>query len=241
VIQKSTLLEDKDCVQVLIAEYGLVKGEMKTYIDLFHHSTNFVTIYASFLAGVGGLLISVSAKIGTVPKALLATLYLHFLPPVHVYELLSFAGYMIVVIIGFSFVAAMLSYIYVIEVLAARAGVIERKINILADRDLLAWEIAISPQLIRNFVRKGTWISPSILRIGSNLMVLIVVLFVEALTAKFAMGSLSPIFLFFLAAMTIFYSIQGVAYRTVALPLISKVVEHESAPRSLSGGHRQEH
>lgn len=234
------MLSERECLEVMLREYTTLKEEMKIYINLFHKHTNFVVVYASVLTGVAGFAVALRGKDVNILGTLLKTLTLPW-PfvgrQVYAYQALGFFAYLILASLGFFFVAATLSYIYVIEVLAARAAVVERSINGLTGRALLAWEIGISPRLIRKMVVKGVWISPSVLRISSCFFLLVLVLFFQIFTARAVMGpELGIVFILLAVAGIAFFIVQAVAYRTIGTSHVAKTVEDESVIRELSRG-----
>jgi hypothetical protein len=216
------MLEPKEILQILLSEYSFIKNEMKTYIELFHKQTNFVTLYLSIIAGILSINISWFSKNLGLPAPLL-TRYILFWPlsgsEVFAYQIISFFIYVLLAVVGFYFLIATLSYIYIIEVLARRISVIERNINKLADRDIMTWELSISPYLIRSFVHKKLWMSPSTIRIVMSLVLLGVILAIQVFTASELMGSqLALLFIIAVCFFSLFFVIQMIYYGKVAIP-----------------------
>jgi len=231
------MLTDKEFLEIMLCEYGILKDEMKFYMGLFHSHTNFATIYGSLLTGVIGLAVASKSKEVKVPDLFLWTVNLPWPfmgKQVHVYEVFWFFLYLALISIGCFFVGAILSYIYAIEVLATRAAFVERNINSLAGRALLVWEMEISPRLIRTTRVRGVFVTPSALRIGAALFLLLVTSILQALTARTLMGhELGNVFIVLAASSISFFAIQGAGYQKIWVPYVAKVVEHESSIRNL--------
>lgn len=223
---------------MLLTEYSLIKGELKTYIDLFHKQPQFLTSYLAVASG----LITLAAALFSKP-GVLSTFLLSQLPApwpfqgrtVHMYRLLAFAAYTLLATVGMYFVAATLSYMYLIELLARRARVVEVEVNKLAGHELMLWEVSLSPRLIRAVNWRWVWISPSAVRLAWSFLVLAVVLAVEAVTAHDAMGpTFAGVFRCYLAIVVVFEGIQIVGQQRVGLPYVTRVIEHERASRELA-------
>ena len=114
------MLESKDLLQIMLSEYSFIKNEFKTYVDLFHKQTNFITIYFPLIVGAIGIGVSLVGKNQCLPSSLLAIYKLPW--PYHgccvfLYQIVGFFIYLLLAMVGFFFAAATLSYIYVIEIL----------------------------------------------------------------------------------------------------------------------------
>lgn len=223
-----TLLTQDKLADIVFGEYSLIKGEIQTYIKLFHGQVNWVTAYLAIITSVLAYAGASFVNVEKLPKYLLE---IHFMPwPLTGYQAsliqaIGFAIYILVALVGLLFVSAAISYIYIIEVLAARAGVVEDHLNSLAGRKLMAWELEISPRLIRGFVRKGAWVSPSSVRIAWSFGTLLIILFMECLTAPLVLGK--PLGLMFLVAVglaALFQVIQLIEYRRSGVPFVNTTV-----------------
>jgi hypothetical protein len=229
------MLEEKELLQIMLSEYGLIKAEMKGYIDLYHKHTNFVTLYLSIIVGLFGV---VASWFGRNPGLAESLLGIYTLPwpyageQIKVYQLAGFLIYLVLAAVSFYFIAATISYIYIVEVLGKRAAVVERQINKLAGHDLLIWDTSICPRIIHSFVHKGLWISPSAVRHIWSYGLLSIVLVLELLTASALMGpQLGNIFIVLVGTGAVFQVVQVVCYRMVGVQYTTKILEQESAIR----------
>jgi hypothetical protein len=121
-----------DSLASLQGEYAIIKAEMQTYIGLFHQQANFSFLYLTVVAGaltIGGAVLSANDT----ALHLLTALWSLQVPGVKLdfalYQVLAFLANLLIAVSGFLFVAASYSYIYVIELLAHRAAVVEDAIN----------------------------------------------------------------------------------------------------------------
>lgn len=156
-------------IDLLMKEYGFIKAEMQTYIGLFHRHTNFIPILLPIIVGAGTAVVAVLARSNAddfqriVDAKVLTTCGVDILA----YQLLALLASMLIVTLGLFSSSASISYMYIIELLARRVEVIERRINALSGvaEPLLYWEIGMSPRLIRLPRVVGLWAPPSSLRI----------------------------------------------------------------------------
>lgn len=160
-------LEPKDQIDILMAEYGFIKAEMQTYITLFHRHTNFLPLVLTATTAVvmGAVAILIRADRAGLIGFLDYKIITLFSWDSAAYQLLGFLAFALIVTWGLFSASASLSYIYIIEILARRVETIEREVNKLAGRNLLCWEIGISPRLIRSANVPYLWLRPSTFRI----------------------------------------------------------------------------
>jgi len=226
-----SILDSKDILQILLSEYSYIKDEMKVYIELFHKQTNYIILYFSVIAGFLSLNISLfnNNKDTNLPMILNSEI-VTFLPlSFKGFQILEFFGYLTICLIGFYFMISIISYIYIIEILARRVCIIEKKINKLTGQNIMAWEITISPNLIRKIVRKGIWFNPSSIRITFSLSFLALIIIMLISTSYLVMGDdLAKIFCIFSVLMVIFFAIQFILYKKVGIPYITEIVNRDS-------------
>lgn len=231
------MLESKDFLNILLSEYSYIKNELKTYIELFHRQTNFISIYIPILASFATIGFTWCIQAQTFPFPFAETYKLpwpYVGSVVFLYQVIALIAYILLAMVGCFFFASSINYIYLIEILARRAQSIEIAINKLAKSDIMVWEIAISPYLIRNRFHKGIWLSPSTLRIGWSFFILIVIFIMQLITANSIMGNeLSIVFVIILSIFFVFFAIQAVAYIKIGIPEIIRIVEHECVSRQL--------
>lgn len=233
------MMETEDPLKALISEYSVIKAEIKTYIELFHRQTNFVILLLTTAGGIVSVGATWFSKSTELPAIFLEAYVLPW--PfakkfVLLYQILAFFVYLILAMVGWFFVSASLSYIYIIAALAKRGAVVERHINELCGREVMVWEQVISPKLIGGFVRKGLWVSPSATRIAWSFAILGCILGIQVLTAKMIMGrELGWIFIAFVCLAGLFEGIQIVEYMRVGVPFINQVVEQASGAQETAG------
>lgn len=164
---RRTSLSISDQIDVLMAEYGFIKSEMQTYINLFHRHTNILPplLTAAIAVVMGSLAVLARSNDGQPPTIMDYNVTTLLGIDVAAYQLLGLLGFILITTWGLFSASASLSYIYIIELLARRAETIEREVNRMAGENLLCWEIRISPQLIRLSSAPSVWISPSTFRI----------------------------------------------------------------------------
>lgn len=156
-------------IDLLMKEYGFIKAEMQTYIGMFHRHTNFIPILLPILVGVATAAIAVLARSNgdDFRRVVGTTVLTIFGLDILAYQLVALLAFMLIVMLGLFSSSASISYMYIIELLARRVEVIERRINTLSGvaEPLLYWEIGMSPRLIRLPRVAGLWTPPSSLRI----------------------------------------------------------------------------
>ena len=222
-------LDPKDMLQILLSEYSYIKDEMKVYIELFHRQTNYIILYISVIAGFLSLNISLFNKNTNVPE-ILGTEIITWLPITFKgFQLIGFFGYLTICLIGFYFMISVISYIYIIEILARRVCIIEKNINKLSGQNIMAWEITIAPNLIRKIVRKGIWFNPSSIRVSFSIIFLTIIILMLIFTSFFVMGNdLTIIFWIISIPLGIFFYYQLYLYKQVGVPFITEIVNRDS-------------
>jgi len=229
-----TTTEKKYLTDIFLSEYSFIKNEMKNYIDLFHKQTNFLTLYISLITGFISISISVLNKNSEVAPFLLIHYDIPLFGMIYTYQLLGFFVYSILTLVGYYFLISTVSYIYVIEVLARRIAVIERDINSIVGKNIMVWEISISPKLIRGLVRKNLWMSPSYIRIIISIFLLLLIISMFVATSSIIMtNALSTIYVTITILLTIFFCIQVFLYHRVGVPHIIEVVNSECSIKNI--------
>jgi hypothetical protein len=225
------MITDNDRLNILVSEYGLVKSELQTYIELFHKHTDYLTLYVSAAAAIAAFAPGLLASTDPVRQLLLTRcpLVWPLSGDAAIYQIVAFVGYILITTMGMYFVAATLSYMYLIEVLARRAAAIEARINRLSGDNLMLWEI-LSPRLIRGFVRVGLWVSPSAVRVVWACAILAVIVSAQFFTTTAVMGrDLAKAFFLYGTVVVLFQTSQIFGQRIWGIPNIDHVMMLEQA------------
>ncbi len=236
-------IEPKEQIDILMKEYGFIKGEMQTYINLFHRHTNFLPLLLPTIIAIvtGALAVIAKSDANGLMKIINHNLIMVFSTPFLVYQLLGFLAFVLVTTTGLFSASASLSYIYIIELLARRGEKIEQEVNKLTGRRLLYWEIGISPQLIRAAKAPGMWITPSTLRILWSYIGFFFMIVFMILVARPLLGSWLAFGFIAYALFGIFFqATQYVQYKRKFIPkMVTTINEASLEPTESSDGANQ--
>ncbi|MBF0557128.1 MAG: hypothetical protein HQK96_21650 [Nitrospirae bacterium] len=223
-------IDAKEQIDILMKEYGFIKGEMQTYINLFQRHTNFLPLILPTSIAIVSATLAIITKSDTngLEKIFNHNLIVVFGTPLLVYQLLGFLAFVLITTAGLFSASASLSYMYILELLARRLEKIEIEINKLVGRRLLYWEIGISPKLIRVAKVHGLWIKPSTSRILWSYIVFFFLIAFMILVAKKLIGCWLALGFITYALLGIFFQIvQYVQYINKVIPRMVEIITSE--------------
>jgi len=210
-------MNPKDEIDVLLKEYALLRAEIQTYIALFHRYTNMLPVIMSTAVAIGVSILLTLIRVGTdhiIERMKSLILFSFAMGTVSALQLFAFLIFILIITSFLFTIAASLGYIHNLEVLAVRCRQIEEEVNRLSGRQLMNWEIKISPNLIRSTSVKGLWVMPSTMRLIWNFLGMVFLVIFMLAVSNLVLGAiLAPLFQAYTGVGIVFQGSQYLLYR----------------------------